>query len=84
MNFNQRQLVIWAAFVILYIFIMAALHWFLDSDVFIIALGLCGLVFMGEYYHLVIFSPLDRSIGRSEGELRCLKRIDKILKKGRK
>ncbi len=78
MNQGQKQLVIWAIFIIIYIFFIAALHWWVDSDVFIIAIGLCGILFIGEYYHNVHFTPLDRSIGRLEGEGKALKKIMKL------
>ena len=84
MNQGQKQLLWWAIFIIIYILSIASLHWWLDSDVFIIALGLCGIVFMGEYFHNVILSPLDRSIGRLEGERIALRKIGVILNKNKK
>jgi len=84
MKTDQKFLLIWAIFTVSYILITAAIHWFLDSDVFVIAVGLCGIVFMIQYSNLIHISPLDRSIGRLEGEQKCLVKIRAILKKKRK
>ena len=84
MNQGQKNLLIWGIFVIIYILIIAAFHWWLDSDVFIIALGLCGIVFMGKYFHNVHLAPLDRSIGRLEGEHKCLIKVRKIFDEKKK
>ena len=39
---------------------------------------------MGEYYRNVHFSPLDRSIGRLEGEHRCLEKFKKMFDEKKK